>query len=197
MTTGVILAAGKGTRFGSVKQIAELDGKPLVQHALDTLAGCEVDELVLVLGYEAELVRRACSLPDHARVVVNPRYEMGLSTSLSVGLTAADATSDLAVVLLGDEPRVPRNAVARVLDAARTSGADGVRALWNGVPGHPVALRRALWESVHRLTGDSGARGLLAGPGVVTVEMGLAAPVDIDDPQALDAAQHDRTDVPA
>jgi molybdenum cofactor cytidylyltransferase len=197
VTTGVILAGGRATRFGSVKQIAELDGKPLVQHAIDTMANSEVDELVLVLGYEAELVRRACALPDHARVAVNPRYELGLSTSLSVGLTAAAETSDLAVVLLGDEPRLPQYAVARVLDRARTSGADGVRALWHGVPGHPVALRRALWERVHRLTGDSGARELLTGPGVVTVEMGRAAPIDVDDPKGLEALEHERSDVPA
>jgi molybdenum cofactor cytidylyltransferase len=177
-----VLAAGAGRRFGGTKQLADLDGRPLLQHAVDTATAAEgLDRVVVVLGHDAERVRAALDL-SRAEVVLAEDWEEGQAASLRAGVvTAADA--DAVVVLLGDQPRLPPDAIARVL-AARGDHA-AVRVTHDGAPGHPVVLEHALLDDVLRLRGDMGARELLERHRVEAVEMGPRAP-DVDTPEQLE-----------
>src|SRR5918997_5983315 len=104
MISAVVLAAGASTRLGRPKQLLELDGKPLLQHVVDALDGAGLDEVVVVLGHEAERIRAAVVLPARGRVVVNRAHRSGQASSLRAGLDAVDAASEAAVVVLGDQP---------------------------------------------------------------------------------------------
>jgi CTP:molybdopterin cytidylyltransferase MocA len=78
-------------------------------------------------------------------------------------------------------------AITAVVEAA-APGVDAVRALYDGEPGHPVLLGSALHDRVGRLRGDTGARDLLDGAEVRTVEVGhLGRPGDVDTPEELEA----------
>lgn len=135
--TAVILAAGAGERFGGPKQLAELDGRPLLTHAVGTaLAHRAVDRVVVVLGARADAVRAALPADRYpVRTVVCADWADGPSASLRCGLAALDGTD--ALVLLADQPRLPPAAIDRVL---ATPG-ELVRATVDGRPGHPVLLR--------------------------------------------------------
>jgi len=188
VTGGVILAAGAARRFGSAKQLAELDGRPLLQHAIDAmLAVPEIKQVVVVLGYAAERVREAIDLGP-ARAVVCDEWEEGMAASLRCGVQALGPCGRV-VVTLGDQPRMTAEAIAAVLAAA---GADvaAARATYGGVPGHPVVLGAALLPRVLALTGDAGARHVLEGVDVRTVEAGhLCHPDDVDTPEELQAVR--------
>jgi CTP:molybdopterin cytidylyltransferase MocA len=184
---GVVLAGGEGRRFGTPKQLAPLDGRPLLQHALDTAVGSPaLDRVVLVLGSEADRVETAIE-PGRADVVVCPDWDEGVAASLRAGVVAA-ADAKWVVVLLGDEPDVPGEAVARVV-AATGEAPDAVRAVcatWAGRPGHPVALHADLLGRVLKLRGDTGARALLGDVPVLDVECGdLGTSRDVDTPADL------------
>jgi molybdenum cofactor cytidylyltransferase len=184
-----VLAAGGASRFGSPKQLAELEGVPLLQHAIDAvLAVPAVDPVVVVLGAEAERVREAVSLRA-ARAVVCADWADGMAASLRCGV-AAVGDPDWVVVTLGDQPRVTAQVIAAVAAAAAdaASDVDAVRAMYDGVPGHPVALSRAMLPRVAQLRGDVGARELLGHATVRTFEAGgLSDPVDVDTPEELEA----------
>jgi len=188
---GIVLAAGAGRRFGggSPKQLAPLDGRPLLQHALDVATACAaLDRVVLVLGAEAAAVARAVD-PGRAVVVRAERWDEGLAASLRAGLAAA-TDADWAVVTLGDEPSLPAAALDAVVAAARAApaGVDAVRATYAGRPGHPVALHARLAARAGELRGDVGARALLAGARVAEVDCtALGAPRDVDTPADLEA----------
>ena len=83
MISGIVLAAGTASRYGATKQVAVLDGRPLVQHGIDALAAASVDEIVVVLGHDAARVRDALALPAGARTVVADRYASGQAASLA------------------------------------------------------------------------------------------------------------------
>lgn len=158
---GIVLAAGAGRRFGGgVKQLAPLRGRPLLQHAVDAmLAATGVERVVVVLGHAAGEVRGALTL-GAAEVVLAPDWANGQSASLKRGV-AAIGDADAAVVTLGDQPLI----TARAIDAALArldGGCDAVRSIYGGVPGHPVVLGRAVLDAVPSLSGDAGARQLLA-----------------------------------
>jgi CTP:molybdopterin cytidylyltransferase MocA len=178
---GLVLAAGEGRRFGAAKQLAPLDGRPLLDHAVSAMRAAPVDELVVVLGARAQEIRAAADLGG-TRVVVAEDWADGQSASLRAGLDAVP-DADAVVVALGDQPFLSPRAVEAVL-AARGAGAEAVRATYDGVPGHPIVLERPLFAAVRRLRGDEGARSLLAGARAVACD-GLGRADDVDTPEDL------------
>jgi CTP:molybdopterin cytidylyltransferase MocA len=183
LTCGLVLAAGAGERFGGPKQLAQLDGRPLLEHALSAVES--LDRVVVVLGAHAAEVLAA--VPMHgAETIVCDDWAEGQAASLRAGI-ASLGSCEAAVVVLGDQPRISREAVARVV-AARGGGALAVRATYGGKPGHPIVLERELFPRIAALRGDEGARGILSSIEVRHVACdGLGSPADVDTPEALAA----------
>ena len=185
MIGGLVLAAGQGSRFGGAKQLAELDGRPLLEHALAAMAASPVDQVVVVLGSGAEAVLGRVDLHG-AEPVVCERWDEGQAASLAKGL-AELSDCEAVVVTLGDQPDMSPEAVRRVI-GARGEGASAVRATYFGAPGHPVLLERELFDRLRDVTGDHGARNVLVsvGPREVPCE-DLGGGADVDTPAQLDA----------
>jgi molybdenum cofactor cytidylyltransferase len=183
--TGVVLAAGSSTRMGRQKLLLDLGGLPVLQYALDAAADAPLDEIVVVLGGDAKEVAAAIRLPERARAVINPAFAEGQSTSLGEGLGAADAFSEAAVMLLGDQPDIRADALTAVVEAFRREPASVVQAAYGGRPAHPTLLARPIWAKLIRGTVDEGARNWIRRhPGARRlVEVGGEPPDDIDTPE--------------
>ena len=187
MIAGVVLAAGSASRFGAPKQLAELDGIPLLEHALRAVEAVPaIERLVVVLGAHAEEIRARVEL-GRAEPVACAGWAEGQAASLRCGIEAV-AGADAAVVTLGDMPRITPQVIARFADIAAQHGATArARAVYDGVPGHPVVLGSAYFAAVAELRGDVGARELLRAIGAFPVECGqLCSAADVDTPAALE-----------
>ena len=186
VVAGLVLAAGGARRFGSPKQLAELDGVPLLQHAVDAMLAVPVlDRVVVVLGAAAEEIGASVKFAS-AEPVVCREWEEGMAASLRFGV-ACVPEADWVIVTLGDMPGVTPEAIEAVL-ASIGPDVDAVRAEYGGHAGHPVALSRALLHRVSSLRGDVGARELLRDARVRGVEaLHLARPDDVDTPEELEA----------
>jgi molybdenum cofactor cytidylyltransferase len=180
---GVVLAAGEGSRFGGPKQLAKLEGRPLVEHSLITLAAVPaIERYVLVLGAYADEIRAEID-PHGADIVVCESWADGQAESLRTGLAALDDL-EAALIMLGDQPGITTAAIEAVL--ALFDGTRPVRAVYNGTPGHPVILTRDLMRAAMELRGDLGARELLKDARARKVEVAhLCRPLDIDTPEDL------------
>lgn len=189
--TAAVLAAGAGTRFGATKQLARLEGRPLVAHVVAEARAAGLDPVHVVVGHDAERV--AAAVPPGAVVVRNEAAEDGQATSLAAAVNAARATdASVLVVLLADEPGVTRAAIEAVL-AAHAAGATVVRAVYDDRAGHPVAFDRSVWDQLLEATGDRGAQQLFDRLPVTPVHVAGPAPTDIDTPADL-AAMRDARD---
>jgi CTP:molybdopterin cytidylyltransferase MocA len=188
MIGGLLLAAGGSSRFGhEPKQLAEFDGRPLIEHPLSVLeAMAVIERVVVVLGANADRIRAEADLGT-AEVIVADAWEEGIAASLRAGF-AALADADAIVVLLADQPRVTAAAVEAVL--AEVGDAPAARAEYAGKPGHPVVIGRELFDEIAALRGDAGARDLLDSHGARTVDCDtLASGYDIDTREDLEGAQ--------
>ncbi len=181
MIAGLVLAAGAGTRFGSgSKLLAELDGRPLLEHAIR--AQCEVPEIervVVVLGSRADEIAALVRF-GRAEPIVCPDWADGQSASLRFGVRELAGASKV-IVTLGDQPMLTPQVIVRFL-----SEPGGTRAVYDGRPGHPVVLGPEQLEAIGGLSGDHGARSLLAhGPTIECAE--LCSDRDVDTTADLEA----------
>ncbi|WP_350003024.1 nicotine blue oxidoreductase [Pseudarthrobacter sp. WHRI 8279] len=196
-TTGVVLAAGAGTRLGrGPKALLPYRGRPLVESVAAALLDGGCREVVVVLGAGAGDVQAAAGL-DRCRIVVNQDWRSGMGSSLLLGNATADARDHLMVSLV-DQPGVTAATVRRLLAAHRpgrvTAAAyDGGAAATEGGGGHrrghPLVIDSALRQAVaDTVAGDAGARAFLrAHPDLVDeVDCSdLSSGLDVDAPEHL------------
>lgn len=187
----LILAAGRGTRFGAApKLLALLDGKPLVRRAAEAALAARPRPVVAVLGAHADGVEAALA-GLNLRLVWNEAYADGLSTSLRKGISALPPGCEAAIVMLGDMPLVSADLIDRLADSFIQTGSKpaAVIPVHAGRRGNPVLLNlRVLGEDIARLQGDRGAGPLLSGrTDLLEVEGDASTTLDIDTPEALAA----------
>lgn len=176
--TGIVLAAGAGTRAGGPKALLRMpDGTPWVELATTALLKGGCSRVIVVLGAQAAAARALVPVDDRVTTVVAAGWELGISESLRTGLAAADGGA--ALITLVDLPLLPVGVVRRVL------AAEGAlrQAMFGGRPGHPVYITAEHWLPLAAtLEGDRGARPYLAAHGVAGIECGdLWDGVDSDD----------------
>lgn len=181
----IVLAAGGGSRFGGQpgdKLFAGYGGVPLVQATLSGMEGAPVDEAIVVAGARAGELREACASYG-ARVVENPEWRTGMSTSVRLGLSACDPGARAAVIALADQPLVGAGAVERLVTAFE-GGAEAAVATYGGEQRNPALFARGMWPIlVDELSGDAGARSVLRGRPELVTEVpcdGVADPADVD-----------------
>ncbi len=186
---GVVLAAGLSRRMGHNKLIAEVNGKSLVRHAAEAALEAGLDPVLVVTGHQKQEIEKALA-GLKLRFVHNPDFAEGLSTSLKKGIENLAEDCAAAMVLLGDMPGVTPELVKRVAAAFEPDkGRSICVATADGERGHPVLWGRQFFPELMQLSGDQGARGLMAGhaENIVEVVAGDSGPLtDIDTPEALE-----------
>ncbi|HRP98269.1 MAG TPA: XdhC family protein [Rhodocyclaceae bacterium] len=157
----LVLAAGMSSRMGAAnKLLAAVDGVPMVARAVDAALASRAASVTVVVGHEGDAV--AAALAGRAvRIVRNPDYAQGMSTSLRCGLAALPAAAQAVVVLLGDMPRVGAGHVDRLIAAFDPAEPAIIVPEHGGRRGNPVLWPRDLFAAMQAIEGDRGARGLI------------------------------------
>jgi molybdenum cofactor cytidylyltransferase len=158
MITGILLAAGNSSRFGSDKLLHPLaDGVPMAIAALRNLKAAVDDVVAVIRPGRRDLAARLQA--EGARVIENSEADRGMGTSLACGVRAA-ADADGWVVALADMPYIRPATIRRVADAL-SAGAPLAAPVWAGTRGHPVGFAKRLGRELSALSGVEGARALL------------------------------------
>ena len=189
----IVLAAGRSTRMGGPnKLIAEIAGKPLVRITVEQALASRARPVIVVTGHERARIEAALAGLD-VRLVHNPAYAEGLSTSLKAGLGAVPPENDGAIVGLGDMPQVSAALIDRLIGAFEPArGALAVVPTIDGKRGNPVVWSRRFFPDLMALDGDVGARHLIAVYAEAVAEVPVtdaAALIDVDTPETLRAVK--------
>ncbi len=171
--------------MGKTKQLLPVEGGILLERVLDEALKSDLDHVVLVLGHQANEIQSALKhILQHPKlnVVENHQYQKGISSSIRAGLTEAE-NYDHVMFLLADMPHIKLNLInllrRQYLDSGLPIGAIEV----NEKRSHPVIFSRKIYDELHQLRGDVGAKSLF---GKYSDEICLVKPDEFYDDRDID-----------
>lgn len=181
--TGLLLAAGKSSRFGRQKLLADFNGQALVQHSAEALSDC--DRVIAVIRDNDNELKQTLQMIG-IETMINQTADRGMGNSIACGIRAS-LDSDGWCILPADMPGVTRVTVKQVSEAIR-EGVQIAAPYYQGRRGHPVGFSKTFAEELAALDGDTGARTILnAHPDLlIPIESDDAGIlIDIDTPQDM------------
>ena len=158
MIAGLLLAAGRSSRFGADKLCAKLDGKAVIRWSAAALAAVDVVYVVIPPG--ADLTMQALSRLD-VRFVVNLARDEGMASSIRAGMAALPDDIEAVVIALADQPLASAQVTRQLGERWRVGGVAAVAPVYRDGRGHPVLFGRECFDALRALRGDVGARAVL------------------------------------
>ncbi len=152
----------------------------------------KASDVIVVTGHQAEQVEKAVQ-DLKVKFVRNPHFANGLASSVRSGISAVPENADGAVICLGDMPLIDAHLIDRLIEAFTPERGNLIAVpVSDNRRGNPVLWSRRFFNELMTLDGDIGARHLIARHSEAVAEVpvdGHGAFLDIDTPQALEAAQ--------
>ena len=194
MISAIILAAGESTRMGRHnKLLLPFGSQPLIRHIVRTVLQSEADEVIVVLGHQADQVREVLAAYE-VTFALNLRYREGMTTSIQAGVQAASAETSGFMICLSDLPLIEPAELNQVMAAFREAVQHDPRHLVRPVhqekPGHPVIFPALLKPAILRHQHLHGCQDLVKQNRALLIEVEMATDHvlrDIDTPDAYEA----------
>jgi CTP:molybdopterin cytidylyltransferase MocA len=182
----IVLAAGASRRLGQPKQLLKLEEETLLGRALRLATEAGAAPVFAVLGANREAIRAALRFEDEI-VVVNENWEKGMATSIHAGLQAVESTAPSIVgviVMTCDQPRLNADHLRSLICAFEAQPTPTIIAsAYDNVHGTPAVFPREAFRDLHALSGDRGARALIARPPCAVMSLPfIGGEVDVDLP---------------
>ncbi len=161
MISAIILAAGEAKRMGKLKQLLPLGKCTVLEKTIKNVVASRVDETIVVLGYQADKIIPKIATTT-VKIVVNPHYSGGMSTSIISGLQAVEEKSDAIMVVLADQPFIDSHIINHILEEFAKHSKGIIIPTYGGKQGHPVIISLKYKSELLALKGDIGARELIS-----------------------------------
>ena len=186
---GVVLGAGRSSRFGAPKQLLPFGDTTMLGQVVRNANTSDLDRVVVVLGRASEELRGSVDF-GRAVVVDNTAYGTGCASSLLAGMDAAGKECEALVLLLGDQPGVRAEIIDRVLSEWRRERPWASVTSYGGKLGHPFVFSREAFEDLRGLHGDKAVWKLIEAypERVRRIEIDAPLPPDVDTPEDYELA---------
>ncbi|MCS5489478.1 nucleotidyltransferase family protein [Algoriphagus limi] len=163
MKTGVIiLAAGSSSRLGRPKQLIEYQDKTLLQGAVDVALASNTDSVVVVLGWNPELIKAGIET-ESIDFVVNKNWQEGMASSMQAGLRFLQEkiNPDQVILMLCDQPFVNTRLLNKLISKKHITGKGIVACVYSDTMGVPAIFDQKYFEEMLNLKGFEGAKKVI------------------------------------
>ena len=182
----LIMAAGESRRFGSCKLLADIDGKPMLQHSIELAHSTDASLIRIVTGRWHQEIKQAqtSGVIDDIDLIYNSGWQQGLGSSIATGVSQIASRCDEVLVLLADQVSVSSEDIERL--RLRDDKNQIVCASYSQTLGPPAIFPAQFFPELEKLSGDKGAKALLAELTAIDCQVDVPnAAFDIDSPSDL------------
>jgi molybdenum cofactor cytidylyltransferase len=170
MNSCILLAAGESKRMnGENKLTKKIDGVPLIKYAVKNILGSAVSELIIVTGYENEIIKSTIDANNKIRFIHNENFKTGMSSSIKVGLSEISNKAKNFFISLGDMPNINQNIYNKLIKAKNNynnklepkNKKEIIIPTSEGKDGNPVLFSTYLKNNILKIEGDIGAKEII------------------------------------
>tara|TARA_Y100000590_G_C15251554_1_gene837716 strand:+ start:94 stop:666 length:573 start_codon:yes stop_codon:yes gene_type:complete len=160
MISAILLAAGQSKRMNGKNKLTEkIQNIPLIEHSVKNILSSSVEELIVVLGYQKEIIEKIIDKHTKLKIVLNKDFENGMSSSIKVGLNHLSKNTKFFFICLGDMPMVNYNIYNELIKSRNEK--DIIVPTYKNVQGNPVLFNKSMKEKIMSISGDVGAKKIL------------------------------------
>jgi len=160
MVSAILQAAGQSKRMDGENKLAkEIQGTPLIKHSVKNILASSIDELIIVLGYQKEIIEKLIDKNKKIKFIFNKDFESGMSSSIKTGLNYLSKKNEAFFICLGDMPMVNQDIYNQLIKSKNNK--EIIVPTYKGQQGNPVLFNKSMKEKIIGITGDVGAKKIL------------------------------------
>ena len=160
MISAVLLAAGQSKRMNGVNKLTKkIQGIPLIKISVKNILASSIDELIIVLGYQKEIIEKLIDKNEKIKFVFNKDFESGMASSIKTGIGNLSEKSEAFFICLGDMPMVDHDIYNQLIKFKDNK--EIIIPTYKRQQGNPVLFDKSMKKTVMDITGDVGAKKIL------------------------------------
>ena len=160
MISAILLAAGQSKRMVGENKLAKtIQGVPLIKLSVKNILASSIDELIIVIGYQKEIIENLFDRNEKIKFVFNKDFESGMASSIKTGLNNLSEKTESFFISLGDMPMVNHDIYIQLIKSKDNK--EIIVPTYKGQQGNPVLFNKSMKETVMNITGDVGAKKIL------------------------------------
>ena len=160
MISAILLAAGQSKRMNGENKLAKkIKGIPLLKYALNNILKSSVNEIIIVLGYQSEIIEKLIDKNDKIKFVFNADFETGMASSIKKGVENLSKKTDAFFISLGDMPSINYNTYDQLIKYKKNQKI--IVPIFKGQKGNPLLFPKSFEKIMLSVQGDHGAKKIL------------------------------------
>mgnify|MGYP001301867134 CR=1 FL=1 len=160
MISAILLAAGKSKRMnGENKLIKNFKGTPLIKYAVENILNSSIDELLVILGYQNEIVEKTIDKNNKIKIILNKSFESGMASSIKTGLNHLSQQTEYFFICLADMPMINSNIYNQIIKYKNEN--EIIVPTYKNLQGNPILFSISMKEKIKNIEGDIGAKKII------------------------------------
>ena len=161
MISAILLAAGQSKRMIDENKLTRIfKGIPLIKHSVENILESNIDELIIVLGYQKKIIHNIFKKNSKIKFAINENFADGMSTSIKTGLSHLSINSDAFFICLGDMPMINKKIYNHLIKSRGDN--DIIVPTYKDKQANPVLFSKFMKTKIMSITGDFGAKKILS-----------------------------------
>ena len=160
MISAILLAAGRSKRMKGENKLSKIiNNKPLIQHSINNILESEIDELIIVLGYQEEIIKKLINSNKKIKIISNKNFESGMASSIKEGLKHLSKKTDYFFICLADMPNINKQIYNNLIKLRKNHKI--IIPTYKNQRGNPVLFDKSMKELIMNIEGDAGAKKII------------------------------------
>ena len=164
MISAILLTAGQSKRMvGENKLTKKIQGVPLIKLSLKNILAASIDELIIVLGYQKEIIEKLIDKNEKIKLVFNKNFESGMASSIKIGLDNLSEETEIFFICLGDMPNVDKEIYNQLINLSFSNKDKEIFVpYYQEKQANPILFSKKMKSKIEQIEGDFGAKKIIA-----------------------------------